>query len=101
MPRTKLSPAAERWRKILAECKASGKTQTEFCAERGLRADSLTHWKRRLEGSSRAGKEADEFVELPRTRAANPVFELSMDENWRVNLRLSFDLSAVVQSGAQ
>jgi transposase-like protein len=60
------TPAAQRWTAILNDWQRSGLSVARFCERRGLQAQSLYAWRRRLGdvgGAGAAGRPRGRFVE--------------------------------------
>jgi hypothetical protein len=64
------TPAAARWRKLLAECEATGLSANDFAKRRGLKPATLKWWRSRLK---KLDAERAPFTELVVTPAATPV----------------------------
>jgi len=98
------STARERWRRHVRAWKASGKSSTEYAAEAGINAHTLTWWSWRLrtergDGQKRAGAKRPEleFVEFTAPGVATPqssAFELEVG-GVRVRLPSDFETAAL------
>jgi hypothetical protein len=65
---------------------ASGLTQAEYCRRHDLDAADFSRWKKKLNGVATPG-----FVELRGVSSiGQPLLELTLDEDGRASLRLSF-----------
>ena len=66
------------WARLLSEMRASGKSETEFAAERGLALVSVQRWRRRFDrGSKKAASERrqtfSEVVVVPSAAAVSRI----------------------------
>jgi hypothetical protein len=75
----------DEWQQLVDEQAASGKTQTAFCAQRGINVGSFSHWKRRLAEESPAPW--IELGSLPTSPAAGWDIELDLGEGVCLRLR--------------
>ncbi len=83
--------AQARWRSLVLDRKASGKSVATFCRERGLREWQFYEWKKRLRNA-----EAAQFVEV---RPVEGLVQSSAARNHAIEVRLAGGRSVVVAPG--
>lgn len=74
---------ALRWKRLFEECRSSGSSRKEFCAERGLKLSTFDYWRARLK---RTEGDQTGVVRVVRVEVSAPAITVRVGERVAVEL---------------
>lgn len=102
MSRARKRRGRKQWEKIVADWRVSGRSQAEYCREKGLSPHTFSWWKTRLAKEGKQESPRPAFVEVKATRrrrppVERPMLEVQVGANVVVRVPKDFDKGALVR----